>query len=89
MLGFARKSRRTPPADAIAAFLIGRQVANCTSATVHIYSANLGRFLGASQAHRLDEVTPLVVQRHLAGLQGVMKAVSVHQHFRALRTFFT
>jgi site-specific recombinase XerD len=36
----------------------------------------------------LDEVTPLVVQRHLAGLQGVMRAVSVHQHFRTLRTFF-
>ena len=77
-----------PLADAIAAFLISRQVANCTLATVRIYSADLGRFLGATQAQGLEEVTPLVVQRHLAGLQGAMKAVSVHQHFRALRTFF-
>ena len=53
------KAEVHPLADAIAAFLISRQVVNCTSATVSIYSANLGRFLCASQAQGLEEVTPL------------------------------
>lgn len=36
----------------------------------------------------LPEVDALTVQRYLTHLQGTMKPVSVHQHFRTLRTFF-
>lgn len=33
-------------------------------------------------------MTPLGVQRYLTGLRETMKPVSVHHHFRALKTFF-
>ena len=36
----------------------------------------------------MPEVESLAVQRYLTTLQDKMKAVSVHQHFRTLRTFF-
>ncbi len=34
------------------------------------------------------EIESLTVQRYLTTLQHKMKAISVHQHFRTLRTFF-
>jgi site-specific recombinase XerC len=74
--------------QAIAAFLLSRQVGNCTSATLRIYQNNLTRFERSTGTSALPEVDGLMVQRHLTLLQGKMKPVSVHQHFRTLRTFF-
>ncbi len=51
--------------------------------------ANLGRFRRTTGLVRLEEVSSLVVQRYLTGLRDAMKPISVHQHFRTLRTFFT
>jgi site-specific recombinase XerD len=74
--------------QAIEGFLLSRQVGNCTSATLRIYQNNLSRFERSAEAAALPEVDALTVQRHLTHLQGKMRPVSVHQHFRTLRTFF-
>jgi len=77
--------------DAVGAFLLSRRVGNCSSATLRIYDANLARFLtflGAREIAGLGNVTTLAVQSYLASLLDAMKPVSVHQHFRTLRTFF-
>jgi site-specific recombinase XerD len=36
----------------------------------------------------LDAITLLDVQRHLTGLQEIMRPVSFHQHYRTLAAFF-
>jgi site-specific recombinase XerD len=55
---------------------------------VGIYRDNLGRFARETGAATLEDVSSLRVQRYLTGLQGRMKPVSVHQHYRCLRAFF-
>ncbi|MDR5684415.1 MAG: tyrosine-type recombinase/integrase [Armatimonadota bacterium] len=73
--------------DAVEGFLLSRRVGNCTARTVDIYAANLWRFVRAVGGGGLADCTPSVIQRYLTGLRERMRAVSVHQHFRTLRTF--
>jgi site-specific recombinase XerD len=75
-------------ADAIEGFLLSRRVGNCSGRTVALYAANLGRFADAA-GDELAACAPLLVQRYLTALRERMRAVTVHQHFRGLRTFFT
>ncbi len=74
--------------DAIEGFLLSRRVGNCSARTVALYATNLGRF-AAAVGGELAVCSPLAVQRYLTGLRERMRAVTVHQHFRGLRTFFT
>lgn len=58
----------SPPAtlDAvIEAFLLSRDVANCSTRTVGLYAPNLQRFLAAVGPLSLPDVGPLVIQRYL------------------------
>ncbi len=73
--------------DAIEAFLLSRRVRNCSARTLGIYEGNLRRFAGAAGPD-LTACTPLMVSRYLTDLRVRMKPVSVHQHYRVLRTFF-
>ncbi len=84
----SREKADDHPQKAIEAFLLSRRVANCSVRTLQVYMDNLRRFQNATDCTSLGEVTPLVVQRYLTDLRGVMKPISVHQHFRTLRTFF-
>jgi site-specific recombinase XerD len=83
-----RESRRTPALqDAVAAFVLSRQVGNCSAATVRLYQANLARLARDTGAHVLPDLTTPRLQRYLTGLRDTMQPVSVHQHYRTLRTF--
>ncbi len=73
---------------ALDAFLLSRRVGNCSSRTVDGYAETLQRFARTIGLRGLSDVTPLGVQRYLTGLHETMKPVSVHLHFRALKTFF-
>ena len=73
--------------EAVAAFLRGREAAGCTPATLRTYAADLGRFVGACGAAEVGELSAEVLETYLAGLRARMKPVSVHRHYRALRTF--
>ena len=73
--------------EAIAAFLFSRRGANCSSRTLEVYEKNLRRFAGAVGGD-LSCCTSEAVQCYLAGLGARMKPISVHQHYRVLRTFF-
>jgi len=72
----------------VEAFLLSRRVCNCSSRTLEVYATNLLRFQRASGIPDMQQVSPLLVQRHVAGLRERMKPISAHQHFRTLRTFF-
>ena len=52
------------------------------------YTVNLTRFQQGVGCMVLEGTTSLLVQRYLTGLQTTMKPVTLHQHFRTLRTFF-
>jgi hypothetical protein len=41
-----------------------------------------------ARAWRPSDATSLGIQRYLTGLRETMKPISVHHHFRALKTFF-
>ncbi len=72
----------------VEAFLLSRRVANCSKSTIEIYDRNLHRFartIGVDVA----SVTRTDVELYLAGLGRCMKPVSVHQHYRTLRSFFS
>src|SRR5579875_879224 len=72
--------------EAIEAFLLSRQVGNCTARTVGFYRdclARFARFPGA--ALRCGD---LVIQRYLTHLHASMRPVSAHAHYRALKVFF-
>jgi len=75
-------------AGAIEAFLLSRRVGNCSSRTLEIYAANLGRFQRTIGVSTLEEIKPLAAQHYLTGLRERMKPVNAHQHFRTLMTFF-
>ncbi len=79
---------RQPFRAAVEAFLLGRRVANCSLRTLEIYETNLGRFGRALAMQTLEEAESLAVQRYLTSLQGRLKPVSIHQHFRTLKAFF-
>ncbi len=68
--------------------MLSRRVANCSVHTLGIYTRNLGRFVDA-KGDAWASVTALAVQHYLTGLREVLKPISVHQHFRCLKTFFT
>ena len=70
------------------AFLLSRRVGNCSSRTVDGYAETLQRFARTLGLRGLSDVTPLGVERYLTGLRETMKPISVHLHFRALKTFF-
>jgi site-specific recombinase XerC len=74
-------------AEAIHAFLLTRETANCTLATRGTYAYCLERFRRTGGLRSLDAVTTEAVQQHLAELRMRMKPISVHQGFRVLRTF--
>src|SRR5439155_18896438 len=74
-------------AHAMSAFLLSRRVANVSRNTLDSYTRILGRFTSNMEGP-LEHVTPLMVQKYLAGLQPTLKPVSVHKHFAVLRTFF-
>lgn len=74
--------------DTIQAFLLSREVSNATSATLRTYAFVLDRFCRAGSIQTLAEVTTEAVEHHLMTLRGRMKPISVHKHFRTLRTFW-
>jgi len=73
--------------DTIRAFLLSREVSNVSSATLRTYGFVLDRFCRAGSIRTLAEVTTEAVEHHLIALRGRMKPISVHKHFRTLRTF--
>ncbi|MGH2626245.1 MAG: tyrosine-type recombinase/integrase [Anaerolineales bacterium] len=73
--------------DAIAAFLRSREVAGATGATLRVYAFNLERFRRKSGVESLAALTLEVIEQHLTALRARMNPISVHQHFRVLRTF--
>jgi site-specific recombinase XerD len=86
---FRRESRRSPHllGEAVSAFVLSRQVGNCSASTVKIYAANLARLGRETQAVTVADLSTVALQRYLGGLRATMKPVSVHQHYRTLRTF--
>ncbi len=85
-----RLIRTAPPAllaDVIDKFLMSRRVRGCTARTLEIYERNLRRFCNA-MGDDLVACTPAPIQRYLMDLRGQMKLVSLHQHYRCLKTFF-
>ncbi len=86
MLSQSRAAQQTLDA-AIDAFLLSRRVSNCSACSLDIYGRNLRRF-AAAVGGELAACTPLLAQRYLTDLREHMKAISVHQHFRTLRSFW-
>jgi site-specific recombinase XerD len=82
-----REGRDDPLADAIAAFLLGREAAGCTPATLKSYAWALAHFRRAVGLPAPEAITPEVVEAYLTGLRARVKPVSVHRHYRVLRTF--
>jgi len=64
--------------------MLSRQLIGCTAATMAGYRELLGRF-----THTVSDAwtEALAVRRYLADLHPHMKPISVHRHYRALRTF--
>jgi integrase/recombinase XerD len=90
-VGTLRTISRCVPAELphlIAAFLLSRRAGNCSVRTLALYDRNLRRFATVVGA-KLSSCTSVEMQQYLTGLGARMKPVSVHQHFRTLRTFFS
>jgi site-specific recombinase XerD len=68
--------------EAVEAFLLTKQIAGCTSATLSTYRWWLHRLTTA-----VTEITPLTVRTFFVGLQS-RSTSHQHQAFRTLRTFF-
>jgi site-specific recombinase XerD len=83
----AKLQPRTDFRAALEAFLLSRRVSNCSARTVSGYAWTLQRFAQALGPGDLWQVSSLGIQRYIAGLREIMKPVSVHHHFRALKTF--
>lgn len=77
-----KKPTLTPLQETIEAFLLTKQVAGCTAATVSTYRWWLTRFVSLTA-----EVSPLTVRQFFAGLQH-RSASHQHQAYRTLKTFF-
>jgi site-specific recombinase XerD len=73
--------------NAVAAFLRSREALGATPATLRTYRANLERFTGAAGVEDLAGLTTEALEGYLSDLWATMQPVSVHQHFRTLRTF--
>ncbi len=76
------KANAHPLHEAVEAFLLVKQVAGCTSATMSTYRWWLQHFTTA-----IGDVTPIAVRQFFVGLQH-RSASHQHQAFRTLRTFF-
>lgn len=74
-------------ADAITAFLRLGEVSNHTPATLRTYAADLGQFVQISGVVHVTDVTSDLLERYLVQLRARMKPISVHRHYRLLRTF--
>ena len=74
-------------AEAVKAFLLSREAAGHTPATLQTYAYNLGHFVREVGVQGPYQVTSEIVQRHITGLRARMQPISVHQAFRVLRTF--
>lgn len=72
--------------EIIEAFLLSRRVGNCTERTLATYRDDLLRF--AQTEGTFLACPPVAVQAYLTHLRDQMKPITVHQHFRVLRTFF-
>lgn len=82
---------RVPAPDlhaAIEEFLLSRLAMGCADSTLKIYADNLARFERAIGSD-LASCTPQTAQLYLGDLHGTMKPISVHQHYRNLRTFLS
>ncbi len=78
----AQKADAHPLCEAVQGFLLTKQVAGCTQATVSTYRWWMEHFTAA-----VSEVTPITVRQFFVGLQH-LSASRQHQAFRTLRTFF-
>ena len=76
------KASAHPLSEAVEAFLLTKQVAGCTQATLRTYRWWLERVLA-----QVPEVTPLAVRSFFVGLQSHSPSHQ-HQAYRTLRTFF-
>ena len=65
------------------AFLLSRRIANCTAETLRTYETHLRRL-----ARSVSDPTPGAVGAYLHGLRDTMRPISVHKHYRTLRSFF-
>jgi site-specific recombinase XerD len=74
--------------DTVDKFLFNRRVGNCTPSTLEVYAQNLHRFAEIAPAE-LEGCSPEIVQAYLDTLRLRLKPISVHQHYRTLRTFFS
>ncbi len=75
------KANAHPLREAVEAFLLTKQVAGCTQATIRTYRWWLDRFAA------VPEVTALAVQQFFVGLQSHSPSHQ-HQAYRTLKTFF-
>ena len=75
------KANAHPLREAVEAFLLTKQVAGCTQATLRTYRWWLERFLAA-----IPEITPLAVRTFFANLQSRSPSHQ-HQAYRTLKTF--
>ncbi len=76
-----------PITASFASFLRSREAAGCTAATLRTYQAGLEAFRPSLGMPDLCDLTPEVIEAHLTNLRGRMRPISVHKHFRTLRTF--
>ncbi len=74
--------------DSIDAFLLNRQVANCTTRTVQLYREVLQPFEQAV-GPTLAGCTPLAVQKYFAALRARVNGTTAHLHFSKVRAFLT
>ncbi len=77
-----------PFKNAVEAFLRSRRAIDCSPKTLRIYTDNLIRFQKVVGATVLGGIDRIAVEKYLITLQAKMKKISVHQHYRTLRTFF-
>ena len=75
------KANAHPLREAVEAFLLTKQVAGCTQATLRTYRWWLERMLP-----RMSELTPLTVRTFFVGLQSHSPSHQ-HQAYRTLKTF--
>lgn len=74
--------------DAVEGFLLSRRVGNCSARTLETYERNLRQFTAAVGGD-LAACSPLAVQRYLVSLRERMRPITVRQHYRCLKTFFS
>lgn len=79
--------RQSSLADAIDAFLLSREVANASKATLTTYAYNLNRFSRHSGVQCLGRLTLESIQRYLVDMRARVRPITAHQGFRVLRTF--